>query len=57
MSRKELTMETYREGDGAHLGRWYRLREGKREYLSDFDLWMCEDLLGKPYSGLYLDED
>lgn len=54
---KELTMETYREGDGAHLGRWYRLREGKREYLSDFDLWMCEDLLGKPYSGLYLDEN
>ena len=53
----ELIIEEYRDGDGAHLGRWYRLRKGKKEYLSDFELWMNEDLLGMPHSGLYKEDD
>ena len=53
----ELISEEYRDGDGAHLGRWYRLRKGRKEYLSDFELWMNQDLLGMPYSGLYKEDD
>lgn len=53
----DLTIEAFSEGDGSRLGRFYIKRNGKKEYLSDFEAWLCEDLLpaeGRDFAnGIY----
>lgn len=56
-NKAPLSIEAYTDGGGTALGRWYRKVNGKKQYLSDFELWLNEDLLGQPYSGLYKEDD
>lgn len=41
----DLTTETFEVGAGSGLGRFYYKRDGEKIYLSDFEIWMNEDLL------------
>ena len=40
-----LQIEMFEPGAGTKLGRYYRKQAGKKIYLSDMEIWLCEDLL------------
>lgn len=44
-SHNSLEIESFEAGSGKSTGRFYYMNAGKKRYLSDFDVWMNEDLL------------
>lgn len=60
MSIGDFEIEQYELGAGKRLGRFYRIRDGKKQYLEDYEIWLCEDLLpqaDEPWAnGIYRED-